>query len=75
MLKCLGAVDRTVYSSQIVPRDDCVLALNVPDPNMLLAKDLKTAHVTVTGCRNVQSQSQRTVFRIERLLCFLYLMF
>ncbi|KAK7491793.1 hypothetical protein BaRGS_00017049 [Batillaria attramentaria] len=63
MIKCAAAQDQTKYFRDVNPRKDCVLALNVSDPNVLLEKNL-SGPAGATGCMNI-SPNQRTVFRIE----------
>lgn len=63
MIQCGGAKDRTKYFQDKDPRNACILALNVSDPNCLLNKSLMGA-AGVSGCMNI-SPNQRTVYRLE----------
>ncbi|XP_076465536.1 cilia- and flagella-associated protein 161-like [Babylonia areolata] len=63
MLKCAAAKDQQKYSAGVDPRQGCVVALNITDPNALLQKNVQ-GPVVATGCRTV-SPNQRTVFCVE----------
>lgn len=63
MLQCAGDKDRTQYFINQIPRNDCVVALNVSDPNVLFQVQI-TGKASVTGSQTIEP-NQRTVFSIE----------
>jgi hypothetical protein len=67
LIKCMQAKDQVVYSAEVLPRKECVVAINTQDPMALMQRKM-TSGIVATGSMD-RRPNQRNVFTIERYLC------